>query len=51
MIEADADGNYTVGGIVDETVESPIAIYTVEPTADPSTYASVKNSSGRCRWQ
>ena len=41
-IEADADGNYMVGGIVDETVPSPIAIYTVEPTADPSTYASVK---------
>ena len=41
-IEADADGNYTVGGIVDETVPTPIAIYTVEPTADPSTYASVK---------
>ena len=41
-IEADADGNYTVGGIVDETVESPIATYTAEPTADPSTYASVQ---------
>ena len=41
-IEADADGNYTVGGIVDETVESPIAILTVEATADPSTYASVQ---------
>ena len=41
-IDADADGNYTVGGIVDETVPSPIATYTIEPTADPSTYASVK---------
>ena len=41
-IDADADGNYTVGGIVDETVQSPIATYTIEPTADPSTYASVK---------
>ncbi|MCY4569148.1 MAG: Ig-like domain-containing protein, partial [Candidatus Poribacteria bacterium] len=41
-IEADADGNYTVGGIVDETVPTPIATYTTEPTADPSTYASVK---------
>ena len=41
-IEADADGNYTVGGIVDETVDSPIAIYTAEPTADPSTYASIQ---------
>ena len=42
MIEADADGNYTVGGIVDETVPTPIAIYTTEPTADPSTYASIQ---------
>ena len=42
MIEADADGNYTVGGIVDETVPSPIATYTAEPTADPSTYASIQ---------
>ena len=41
-IDADADGNYTVGGIVDETFPSPIATYTIEPTADPSTYASVK---------
>ena len=41
-IEADADGNYTVGGIVDETVPSPIATYTAEPTADPSTYASIQ---------
>ena len=41
-IDADADGNYTVGGIVDETVQSPIATYTTEPAADPSTYASVK---------
>ena len=42
MIEADADGNYTVGGIVDETVPSPIATYTAEPTADPITYASIQ---------
>ena len=41
-IDADADGNYTVGGIVHVTVPTPIATYTVEPTADPSTYASVK---------
>ncbi|MYC76733.1 hypothetical protein F4X10_13290 [Candidatus Poribacteria bacterium] len=40
----DADGNYTVGGIVDETVESPIATYTAEPNpkADPSTYAAIQ---------
>ena len=41
-VEADADGNYTVGGIVDETVPSPIATYTAEPTADPNTYASIQ---------
>ena len=41
-IEADADGNYTVGGIVDETVESPIATYTAEPTADPRTYDAIQ---------
>ena len=39
-IEANEDGSYTVGGIVDETVPSPIAILTAQPTADPMTYAS-----------
>ena len=39
-IEANEDGSYTVGGIVDETVPSPIAIFTAQPTADPMTYAS-----------
>ena len=41
MIAANEDGSYTVGGIVDDTVPSPIAIFTTEPTADPTTYASV----------
>ena len=41
MIEANEDGSYTVGGIVDDTVPTPIAIFTTEPTADPITYASV----------
>ena len=41
MIEANEDGSYTVGGIVDDTVPSPIAIFTAQPTADPMTYASV----------
>ena len=41
MIEANEDGSYTVGGIVDDTVPSPIATFTAEPTADPMTYASV----------
>ena len=39
-IEANEDGSYTVGGIVDDTVPSPIAIFTAEPTADPMTYTS-----------
>ncbi|MDE0682174.1 MAG: Ig-like domain-containing protein [Candidatus Poribacteria bacterium] len=38
MIEANEDGSYTVGGIVDETVPSPIATFTIEQTADPITY-------------
>ena len=37
-IEANEDGSYTVGGIVDPTVDTPIAIFTVEPTAEPITY-------------
>ena len=41
MITANEDGSYTVGGIVDDTVPSPIAIFTTQPTADPITYASV----------
>ena len=41
-IEANVDGSYTVGGIVDDTVPSPIVIFTTKPTADPTTYASVK---------
>ncbi len=32
------DGIYTVGGIVDDTVPSPVATFTIEPTADPITY-------------
>ena len=41
-IIANEDGSYTIGGIVDETVPSPIATFTTEPTADPTTYASVQ---------
>ena len=40
-VEANEDGSYTVGGILDETVASPMAMITIEPTADPNTYASV----------
>ncbi len=41
-VEANEDGSYTVGGIVDEAVPSPMDMLTIEPTADPKTYASVK---------
>ena len=42
IIANEEDGSYTVGGIVDETVPSPIATFTAEPAADPTTYASVQ---------
>ena len=39
MIEANPeDGSYTVGGIVDDTVPSPMAMFTIEPTAALKTY-------------
>ncbi len=39
MVDGNEDGSYTVGGIVDETVPSPMAMLTIEPTAAPETYA------------
>ena len=39
-IAANEDGSYTVGGIVDESVPSPMIMLTVEPTAEPKTYAA-----------
>ena len=41
-IAANEDGSVTVGGIVDLTVPSPIAIFTIQPTADPITYVGGK---------
>ena len=42
-IPENEDGSYSVGGIVDDTVEQhPVAIFTIKPEADPKTYASVK---------
>ena len=41
-IAANEDGSYTVGGIVDPGVESPVAMFTIEPTADPITYMGGK---------
>ncbi len=42
LIAPDENGIYTVGGIVDDTVEAPIATFTIQPTAVKSTYSSVK---------
>ena len=42
-IEANEDGSYTVGGIVDDTVaQHPVAVFTIKPEADRKTYASVQ---------
>ena len=41
-IAANEDGSVTVGGIVDPTVPSPIAIFTIQPTAEPITYVGGK---------
>ena len=45
VLETAEDGSYTVGGLVDkydEAVPSPVATFTLEPTADRKTYTSVK---------
>ena len=45
VFEAAEDGSYAVGGLVDkydEAVPSPVATFTLEPTADRKTYESVK---------
>ena len=42
VVFPDETGAYTVGAIVDPTVDSPVAIFTTAPTADPRTYSSVK---------
>ena len=42
VVFPDETGTYTVGAIVDPTVDSPVAIFTTAPTADPRTYSSVK---------
>ncbi|MDE0088803.1 MAG: Ig-like domain-containing protein, partial [Candidatus Poribacteria bacterium] len=41
-IAANEDGSYTVGGIVDPGVESPVATFSIEPTADMKTYVGGK---------
>ncbi|MYK22285.1 hypothetical protein F4054_08495, partial [Candidatus Poribacteria bacterium] len=43
-VEANEDGSYTVGGLVDkydEAVESPMATFTIKPVSYMGTYASV----------
>ena len=39
-IEANEDGSYTVGGIVDPDVNSPKGIFHIKPNAEPITYAN-----------
>ena len=38
----DEAGAYTVGGIVDDSVDAPVAMFTIQPTAAADTYASVR---------
>ena len=43
-VEANEDGSYTVGGLVDkydEAVESPMVTFTITPVSYPTTYTSV----------
>ena len=42
VIGPDPSGAYTVGGIVDDSVDAPVATFTLQPTATANTYASVK---------
>ena len=38
----DEAGAYTVGGIVDDSVDAPVATFTLQPAAAPNTYALVQ---------
>ena len=43
-VEANEDGSYSVGGLVDkydDTVESPMVTFTIKPVSHSNTYASV----------
>ena len=45
VLETAEDGTYTVGGLVDkydDSVSSPVATFTIEPTAARNTYQSVR---------
>ena len=45
VVEVNPDGSYDIGGLIDAhdpSVVSPIAKFTIEPTAKRKTYASVK---------
>ena len=45
VFETAEDGSYTVGGLVDkydDAVSSPVATFTVTPTADRKTYKSIR---------
>ncbi len=42
VIAPDSSGAYKLGGIVDDSVDAPVATFTLQPVAAPNTYASVK---------
>ena len=42
VIAPDSSGEYKLGGIVDDSVDAPVATFTLQPAAAPNTYASVK---------
>ena len=42
VIAPDSSGAYKLGGIVDDSVDAPVATFTLQPIAAPNTYASVK---------
>ena len=42
VIAPDSSGAYKLGGIVDDSVDAPVATFTIQPVAAPNTYASVK---------
>ena len=42
VITPNEKGVYTVGGIVDKSVDAPVATFTIQPTAAADTYASVR---------
>ena len=42
VIAPDGSGEYKLGGIVDDSVDAPVATFTLQPAAAPNTYTSVR---------